>query len=378
MMNMPLAIAAPQIGARSETFIRRHMEDILPGKTVVVTHNVSGSYAGHWSVDCPVLVCNPSQLRGGRKEAVRLSVAKFAVQRFLKKHKVQVILGEYLNYSFSFFQIALKLGIPYFAHAHGKDISELLRDPYWQREYLHYKQAAGVITMSQASRARLLELGLEADKVHVIPYGVDVPDEPLKRSENEIIRCLAVGRMVPKKAPILLLEAFRQAVQVCPNLRLDYIGTGDLLPAVRQFIQAFNLADKVTLHGGQPSEVVQQFMRETDIFLQHSMTDPDTGDEEGLPVSILEAMACALPVVSTKHAGIPEAVLDQKTGFLVNEGDCLNMSQKILLLAQDVDLRSKMGFAGWQRAKELFTWERERNSLLKVMRLTTQCQLVAC
>jgi colanic acid/amylovoran biosynthesis glycosyltransferase len=371
-MNMPLAIAAPQIGALSETFIRRHMEDILPGKTVVVTHNVSGPYAGHWSVDCPVLVCNPSQLGGGLKQVVRASTAKFVVKRFLKKHKVQVILGEYLNYSFSFFQIALELGIPYFAHAHGKDISELLRDPYWQREYLHYKQAAGVITVSQASRAKLLELGLKPDKVHVIPCGVDVPDEPFKRSENEIIRCLAVGRMVPKKAPILLLEAFRRAVQECPNLRLDYIGTGDLLPAVRQFIQAFDLADKVTLHGGQPSEVVQQFMRETDIFLQHSMTDPDSGDEEGLPVSILESMACALPVVSTNHAGIPEAVLDQNSGFLVNEGDCLNMAHKIVLLAQDADLRSKMGFASWQRAKELFTWEREKNSLLRVMRLTTQ------
>jgi colanic acid/amylovoran biosynthesis glycosyltransferase len=369
-MSKKLAVIARQIGARSETFVRRHMEDILPGNTVVVTSYVSEPYGGHWSVNCPILqVSDFCELGGGLKDVIRASAAKFAVQRFLKKHQVQAILGEFLHYSHNFFKIALELDIPFFAHAHGKDISELLRDPQWQSKYKDYKQAEGVITVSQVSRARLLNLGLEPEKVHVIPCGVDVPNEPLKRSENEIVRCLAVGRMVPKKAPILLLEAFRRAVQECPNLRLDYIGTGDMLPAVRQFIQGLDLADKVTLHGSQTNEVVQQYMKKADIFIQHSMIDPDSGDEEGLPVSILESMAYTLTVVSTQHAGIPEAVLDGKTGYLVSEGDCLNMAKKIVLLAQNADLRSKMGFAGWQRAKEFFTWEREKNSLLQVMQL---------
>ncbi|MBD2213613.1 glycosyltransferase family 4 protein [Nostoc linckia FACHB-104] len=371
-MNKTLAVVARQIGARSETFVKRHIEDILPGKTVVMTSYISGSDLGHWSVDCPILkVYDLSKRDAIIKRIVRKSTAKFAIQDFLKKHKVQVILGEFLNYSCNFFQISQDLGIPFFAHAHGKDVSEMLRDPYWQKEYLHYKKAAGIITVNQVSRARLINLGLEPDKVHVIPCGVDVPDEPLKRTEKEVIHCLAVGRMVPKKAPILLLEAFQQAAQIFPNLRLDYIGTGEMLPMVQQFITGLDLGDKVTLHGGQPSEIVQQYMKKADIFLQHSIVDPHSGDEEGLPVSILEAMAYALPVVSTKHAGIPEAVLDQKSGFLVSEGDCLEMGQKIVLLAQDADLRAQMGVAAWQRAKELFTWERERNSLLQVMGLNT-------
>lgn len=99
------------------------------------------------------------------------------------------------------------------------------------------------------------------------------------------------------------------------------------------------------------------------------MTNPDTGDEEGLPVSILEAMSYGLPVISTRHAGIPEAVVEAETGFLVEEGDCYEMSNQIVTLAQSVDLRSKFGFAGWQRARALFTWERERERLLSVMGL---------
>jgi glycosyltransferase involved in cell wall biosynthesis len=109
-------------------------------------------------------------------------------------------------------------------------------------------------------------------------------------------------------------------------------------------------------------------MRQADIFLQHSMVDPD-GAEEGLPVAILEAMANALPVVSTRHAGIPEAVLEEETGFLVDEGDSLRMSEQILLLAKDSNLRREMGTKGWQRAKDLFTWELQKKRLLQLMRL---------
>lgn len=367
-MNYPLAVASSVIGVRSETFVRRHMKDLLPGATVILTHDVSGPEAGHWSVDAPFLVCRELAPKRDLIRRVLQIAEKPTIRRFLKQHQVQVILGEFLEYSFGFFQLAQEFNIPYFAHAHGCDVSVALRNPKWQAAYCDYQKAAGIVTVNGVMRQRLISLGIEASKIHTIPYGVDVPDEPINRPERDIVRCLAVGRMVAKKAPMLLLEAFRQAVNVCPNLRLDYIGTGDLLPTVRQFIHEFSLSDQVTLHGGQPHETVQQLMRESDIFLQHSITAPD-GDEEGLPVSILEAMGSALPVVSTLHAGIPEAVFDQITGFLVDEKDCWKMAQRIVALAQSPELRTKMGFAGWQRAKEKFTWEKEKNSLLQVMNL---------
>ena len=280
-----------------------------------------------------------------------------------------MILSEYLNFSLNFIDIAQQLKIPFFAHAHGYDVSSALRDPDIKKKYLRYNDAAGVITMSNISRMRLIELGLQPSKVHVIPYGVEVSRVPEKRSLKSEVRCLAVGRMVAKKAPIYLLEAFRQAATHCPNLHLDYIGAGELLPAVRQYVHAFQLDHRITIHGGQSSDIVQKYMREADIFLQHSIVDPDSGDEEGLPVAILEAMANALPIISTVHAGIPEAVVDSETGFLVNEGDCSNMAQKITLLAQNSSSRVKFGIAGWQRSKELFTWERQRNDLRELMKL---------
>ena len=126
------------------------------------------------------------------------------------------------------------------------------------------------------------------------------------------------------------------------------------------------------LHGHQQNEEVQKLMREVDLFLQHSMSDPETGDEGGLPVAVLEAMANSLRVVSIRHAGIPEAVQDGTSGYLVDEGDSLGMGECLLALVRDPDLRWRMGEAGWRRAKEHFSWEEERTDLLRILGITEQ------
>jgi glycosyltransferase involved in cell wall biosynthesis len=291
------------------------------------------------------------------------------IDRFLKRHQVQVILGEYLDFSLPLVEIARDLSIPLFAHAHGYDVSRRLREGDWASQYLRYNDAAGIVTMSEASKRRLIDLGLDNAKVHVVPYGVDVPDTPPRHGGRHTTRCLAVGRFVPKKAPIVTLEAFRRASAANQRLRLDYVGGGDLLPAARQFVRACGLEDRVTLHGAQPPERVTELFARADIFLQHSATDPETGDEEGLPVAVLEAMAFALPVVATCHAGIPEAVSDGESGYLVDEWDTDGMSSAIARLADDPDLGRMLGEAGWQLARERFAWERERETLLTIFDL---------
>lgn len=374
--SSPLAVLTRCIGARSETFIRRHLEDLLPGRTVAVAESLSdGGYGGHWSVACPVLDLEtlgrtfPARARSlVRRLGVRVvDLPTKAVDRFFKAHGVEAVMGEYLDYSLPWLRLAQQAGIRFFGHAHGYDISRRLRDPRWQSEYLRYNESSGVIVVSEASRARLVSLGLSEGKVHVIPCGVDVPPSPVKRPARKRVSCLAVGRMVAKKGPVLTLDAFRRASEHCPGLHLDFVGEGDLLPAARQFVRAFELEDRVTLHGGLPSDAVGGLMKDADIFIQHSMVDSDSGDEEGLPVAILEAMAASLPVVSTRHAGIPEAVVDGTTGYLVQEGDSRGMADWIGVLAADYDRRQAMGLAGWQRASARFTWDRERTSLLEVM-----------
>ncbi|MCB0832685.1 MAG: glycosyltransferase family 4 protein [Bacteroidetes bacterium] len=382
-MVYPLAIIAPHIGARSETFIQRHMDSLAPERTVVIAQSADPPHAGHWDVDAPQLILNKmrrhrplsflaQQLTTYTGVTVDiLNNREKHVVRFLAEHGVTAILGEYLNFSHPYIKIARQCGIRFYAHAHGYDVSRMLKDQQWREKYRDYNDADGVITMNSVSRQRLIELGIQQEKIHIIPYGIDIQSSHPARAvtSNECVRCLAVGRMVAKKAPLLLLESFRQAVSTDSRLHMDYIGEGPLLEAVIAYVQKFALQNCVTLHKGQSNAVVKQFMEKADIFLQHSITDPETGDEEGLPVAILEAMASGLPVVSTLHAGIPEAVIEGKTGYLVEEGHTEAMAENILQLAQNPELREQFGDAGWQRAKQYFSWEVERTKLIKILNL---------
>ncbi len=387
MADYPLGIFAPHIGAASETFIRRHMEDLLPGRTAVVATTARIPHGGQWAVEAPHLVLDQVAPASPGLRLVAAAGRRLGfpardhldctVRRFLQQCRVRVLMGEYLDLSLPWFGLCQELGIEFFAHAHGYDVSGRLRDGKWRGAYLRYNNAAGVVTMSEISRQKLLELGLDPAKVHVVPYGVDVTPEPALREPKPLVRCTAVGRMVAKKAPILTLDAFRRAAEAWPDLRLDYIGAGELLASAQQFVRAFDLGEKVALHGAQSNEVVRRTMASADIFLQHSVTDSDTGDEEGCPVAILEAMAHSLPVVSTRHAGIPEAVIDGTTGYLVDEGNSAAMAERILMLARDPELRRRMGVAGWREAQERFSWQQEKTTLLGILGLQPQRELAS-
>lgn len=373
----PLGVFTRLVGIRSETFIQRHVEQLLPGGTVVVSRFRPPEGESHWSTPGPTLFLDspvgvgehiqnfaerifPARLLRGRQRRI---------SRFLKQQHVEVLLGEFLDVSLECLEPAREAGVRFFVHAHGYDVSLRLREECWRRDYPRYAQADGVITMSEYSRRTLVELGLPPEKIHVIPYGVDVPEKCPVRSPASPIRCLSVGRMVAKKAPILLLEAFRRASVHHPGLHLDLVGGGALLPAVRQFIHASGLSSAVTIHNACDPREVQALMQRTDLFLQHSIIDPDSGDQEGLPVAILEAMAAAQPVIATRHAGIPEAVQDGVTGFLVDEWDVEGMAQALQTLAGDPERCLAMGRQAWAVARASFTWERQRRQLLAVLGL---------
>ena len=391
----------PHIGAASQAFIRRHINELAPGGTVVVAERVADNY---WSVECPLLLIDSfkfqssaraygvrpvnNQSRTGQPTKFDSTVGPgrrawraargtwnylkevhtaYKVESFLKKHSVSVVMAEFLNTAVEWVGLCRQWGIRFFAHAHGYDVSRLLGEDSWRRLYLGYNDGAEIIVVSKHQETRLLEIGIDAERLHIVPYGVDVRQEfPKVTGGHSAVRCLAVGRLVPKKAPLLCLDAFRQAAENVSGLHLDYVGDGPLLPEVLEMLQSFGLQDKVTVHGAVSHSSVCDLMRRSDVFLQHSITDPATGDEEGLPVSILEAMAFGLPVISTKHAGIPEAVVDGVSGFLVEQGDIRAMAQKLMLLATNSDMRLRMGYEGWKRASERYSADRERRSLLSL------------
>jgi len=351
----PLAIVVPGVGEPYQTFIQRHVNWLLPGKTVVLTAE-RGKF---WTPEPPthdLNIFNRDNLK--------------AICELLQRHRVKVILGEFLDQSLLWCKLANLLGIKFYVHGHGYDISEMLSPEHNPSRYLAYKDVDGIITVNHQSAERLIALGLPEERIHVVPYGIPVPDvvaAPGAEGDNNV-KVLAVGRMVDKKAPVLVLDAFRRAVADYPQLHLDYVGDGVLFESAVNAAKAFGIEDKVTFHGLCDNAKVVELLKQADIFMQHSVKTR-SGDEEGLPVSIIEAMAYKLPVVSTRHSAIVEEVIDGHNGFLVDEFDTVGMAAKLVELAKNPAQCVAFGAAGQQHYLKNYTWDQERVRLMQIMDL---------
>ena len=358
-----LAIFTCDLGA---SFIDPHVRHLAPGRTVVVgSQGGLPVLAGMFPITCPLFDVDAWARRLPVRLAQRagLSVHRLreaAVERFLAQNRVSVVLGEYLDYFLPFVPLLDRLGLAYVVQGHGIDVSASLKAPGMAERILAYKSAKAVLTRSEFHRRRLIGLGLPPSRVHVNPGGVEVPAVPPQRGADAAKRFLAISVMRPKKAPIYLLEAFRLAADKDPGITLDFIGGGPLAPAAQQFVSACKLEQRVRLHGFAPEETKRRLLHECGVFVQHSMTDADTGDEEGLPAAIQEAMAHGMAVVSTRHAGIPEAVTEGETGLLVEEGDVAGMAGAMLAV---IDRAAEMGRAGHRDAIARHAWQHEKARL---------------
>ena len=374
-----LAIITRDIGRKSETFIVRHILDLNPGKTILVVENQYSELLPESFDKIPRFALNkcfvPFYIRYLNKLLIKIGIAPFdyklyKLTKFLKLHNAQVIMAEYLDLSIGYISMAKKVRATFFAHAHGYDVSRLLHYDFWKKEYQRLADTAGVITINQESMEALKVLGIPEEKIFVRSCGVDItsifPNGP---TNNKQIRLLAVGRFVAKKAPVILLQIILALKQRNLSFHFDYVGDGPLMAAALEFVIANQMQDYVTLHGERSHEYVLDLMRKTDIFVQHSVTCPLTGDKEGLPVAILEAMAHQLPVVSTRHAGIPEVIDEGIQGYLVEEYDIIAMTEKISQLMESDVKRWAMGKEGRSKVKENFTWEHEKKALVEIMGL---------
>lgn len=357
-----LAVFTMQLRAISETFIYRHLTDLAPGETVAVARCQGMDV----EPPCPAFLVDPWNLRLAVRLAARAGVSRqnmvdHAVMRFLRQHRVTAVLGEYLDQFADFVPLLNRMGIPYVVQGLGIDVSASLRLPGMAEKYQIYRTARAITTRSELHRQRLIGLGLPAEIIHLNPGGVDVPDVCPQRPAAAGKRFLAIGRMVPQKAPIMLMEAFRLAAQRDPELTLDFVGGGVLFPAVADFVRVCGLSDRVTLHGAVP--VDPKLLNECGTFVQHSVTEVYEGNEEGLPTAIMEGMAHGMAVVSTRHSGIIEAVVEGETGFLVDEGDVAGMAEAFLAVPA---VAAKMGAAGYRKASAMYRWEHEK-ALLRGM-----------
>jgi colanic acid/amylovoran biosynthesis glycosyltransferase len=241
------------------------------------------------------------------------------------------------------FVVRMLAGIPYSFTAHAHDI-------YVERPMLAEKLrgASFVVTISEYNRRLLAELyGALADRVHVIHCGVDaaVFQPRPERPQGDIATLLCVASLQEYKGHSYLLEACARMHAAGQRFRCLLVGEGEQRAALEAQIVRLGLAEHVELLGHQPRSRVSALMGEADIVVLPSVTTA-SGKREGIPVALMEAMACALPVVATAISGVPELVLHDQTGLLVPERDAASLAEALLLLCRDAELGRRLGLAG--------------------------------
>jgi glycosyltransferase involved in cell wall biosynthesis len=174
---------------------------------------------------------------------------------------------------------------------------------------------------------------------------------------------LFVGRLVEKKGCEVLIRAMHRVQLRIPDVVLTIVGDGPLRASLEALAGSLGIRCRFT--GAAPAALVRQLLRQTAVACVPSQT-AQNGDSEGLPIIVLEAQSMGVPVVSTFHAGIPEAVVHGQTGLLAAEGDCEALAENLMLLLESEKLRAEYGARGAQRIAECFDLKSQTRCLEEI------------
>jgi colanic acid/amylovoran biosynthesis glycosyltransferase len=250
--------------------------------------------------------------------------------------------------------LARSLDLPLIVTLHGYDVSVndvLLPRLYIQRRELLKARASRFICVSEFVRKQAIAKGFPADKLIVHYTGIDVEAFSARPNVSCEPVVLFVGRLVPKKGCEYLIRAMARVQQVAPAASLIVIGDGRLREQLQR--QASGALRNFRFIGEQEPTVVRNYMNHSKVFCAPSVV-ARSGDAEGFGMIFAEAQAMGLPIASFASGGIPEAVADEQTGFLVPERDVDALAKKLLLLLSNKDVWSRMSDSGRLRARQLF------------------------
>lgn len=224
------------------------------------------------------------------------------------------------------------------------------------------KRSDALIAVSKYTVDELTELyGIDEEKIHVIYNGVDVEKFKPRTNRAELRRefgleegqkiVLFVGRLYHRKGLEILLHSIPPVLQEFRDVKFVISGTGfkKKEERLRKLAKELDIEDHVTFLGYVPDEKLPDLYADSDIFVLPAIY-------ENFPFAILEAQATGLPVISTKVGGIPEFLVDNENGFVIDPGDSTQLTQRVLTLLQDPKLAKEMGDRGRKLIEEKFSW----------------------
>jgi colanic acid/amylovoran biosynthesis glycosyltransferase len=283
-----------------------------------------------------------------------------------KSEGIRLIHAQFASIGASYLALARALGIPLISHCRGQDIYELPKNPY---HYIRLKHlfVHGELFLTTSDRMRkhmITALGCPDDKVMAFYTGVDLGRFKFDPGIADGTGCsiLMCGRLIEKKGFEDGIKIFSGILKDFPKATLKIAGEGPLKQKLIDISIRSGIVDKVSFPGFLSQDEVASEMSGSCVLLMPYRTSK-SGDSEGLPNVIKEALARGLPVATTRHAGVDEVIADGENGLLVDEGDSDGLAGKLAMLLGDNSLRRALAHNGRGSAERLFDIEKCASSL---------------
>jgi len=225
---------------------------------------------------------------------------------------------------------------PLILTVHGSDLNFLPKSGLVRKlAKLAFTSCDKIIAVSHGLENALLELGVHRKKIVFIPNGVDIESFTPSNQPVSGRNVLWIGRMTQEKGLKYLIEAMVEIVKKMPDVRLILVGSGPLEKDMRDLTVRLGLGNHISFEGEQPHREVPNYLRRTRLLVFPSLS-------EGLPLAMLEALACGIPVVGSRVGGIAEVVTDGEIGILVQPGEPKELSEAVIKLCSQEKLLLKL------------------------------------
>jgi glycosyltransferase involved in cell wall biosynthesis len=359
-------------------------------ETLVYELSKSLSEKNHVLVACQPFDSNSEQLTFGNKNLRRFPILRkgtigfvtnfFAIFQLLLKERVDFVHAHYVFPAATWGVVGKLFGASITVTSHGQDIQTDKAIGYGWRlnkfialiTWLTLKLVDVHVVLSKSMVKDAIASGSNPSKIRVVYNGIDLKKIRSVKSTNifqqfglkkEDLILLYLGRLHPKKCPDDLIKALPKVAQVVPNVRLVFAGAGGERDKLEKLASSLNIGDKVIFTGFVSEDEKWDLLKNCDVFVLPSIV-------EGHPITLIEAMACGKPVMTTDSGPFPEIVKNGETGILVplHSPDCL--AEGIINLAMDDEKRRAMGIKARKDVEERFDINRVACAYSKIFAVT--------
>ena len=270
-------------------------------------------------------------------------------EEIIQRNSVRLLHAHFGPSGIEILPLARHFQLPLVVTFHGFDASSLLKNRVYFSNIKELTEYAHFIFISNKMAENFITLGLKPQNFSIIRCGIPTNRfSYVKRKKinekykaGETVKFLQVSNFVEKKGHPYTLEAFSELLKFYDKAELILAGDGPTRAGIEELAEQLSINNKVQFKGRVNQQEAFELMKKSDVFVHHSITSKE-GETEGIPTVIMEAMSTGLPVISTYHSGIAELVEDKVTGYLVEEKDISEYTNKMICLLTEENIFSKL------------------------------------